>query len=506
MLFETIVVLVIIFLVTAYYYYQFYCTAVKNRIRVPGPQPEWLVGNLRKTGITSGRPLHEVIKIFKQQYGDTFSFWIGPYYAIVLSRLEHVQHVLMDRQTYDMSTSTTQSMGVLFPNGLISLRGDAWKRHARFMLPMFKRAKVLPYLDTIVTCIDRFIDDRFVERDGQIHTDLVVQCQNVLLNILAFIAFDYDLESSSEANGFNLQKAFNDFVTYANQFILLAGIPMWLGKLILSFSWKYQRALRVMKHYVMNIITEEQKRQQDESIASNRPKNLIASLVSSIKHESSSTKAFLTPEEVFDEVSLSTLAGFETTSTALSWFIFYMSKYPHVQQKMKDELRDNHLSSDTPLTQDLLDSLIYTECVVKEVLRCAPIAPGMAREATRDDIIGDIPIKKGDLIFIATQNLHQDPRYWKVDPTQFIPERFLNEDKNPPQYTYMPFGGGHRACAGQDLAFFELKVAITRLMQRVTFEDPGDEANNTGGFIQRITCLPKHLAVRVRIDSNRESD
>jgi cytochrome P450 len=256
----------------------------------------------------------------------------------------------------------------------------------------------------------------------------------------------------------------------------------------------------------MNIITEEQKRQHEEFIPSNRPKNLIASLVSSIEDESSSTKAFLTPEEVFDEVSLSTFAGFETTSTALSWFIFYMSKHPHVQQKIKDELRANYLFSDTPLTQDLLDSLIYVECVVKELLRFAPIASQLAREATRDDIIDGISIKKGDIITIAIQNLHRDPRYWKVDPTQFIPERFLNEDKNPPQYAYIPFGGGHRACAGQDLAFFELKVAITRLMQRVTFEDPGDEANNTGGFIQRITCFPKHLAVRVRINADRESD
>jgi cytochrome P450 len=173
---------------------------------------------------------------------------------------------------------------------------------------------------------------------------------------------------------------------------------------------------------------------------------------------------------------------------------------------MKEELQEKHLFYDTPLTQELLDSLIYVECVTKEVLRCAPVAGAFAREATRDDIIDGIPIKKGDIIMIAVQNLHRDPRYWKVDPTEFIPERFLNEDKNPPQYAYMPFGGGHRACAGQDLAFFELKVAITRLMQRVTFEDPGDLVNNTGGFIQRIGCYPKHLAVRVRIDSDRESD
>ena len=132
-----------------------------------------------------------------------------------------------------------------------------------------------------------------------------------------------------------------------------------------------------------------------------------------LKNELSSAKVFLTAEEVFDEVSMSMLAGFETTSTVLSWFIFYMSKYPNVQQKIKDELKENHLLDDTPLTLDILDSLIYVECVAKEVLRFAPIISGTSREATRDDTIDGIPIKKGDAVMIAVYNLHHDPRYWK---------------------------------------------------------------------------------------------
>jgi hypothetical protein len=38
-------------------------------------------------------------------------------------------------------------------------------------------------------------------------------------------------------------------------------------------------------------------------------------------------------------------------------------------------------------------------------------------------------------------------------------------------------------------------------MQRVTFEDPGNEQDNSGGFTQRVTCFPKHMTVRVIMDS-----
>ncbi|CAF3361189.1 unnamed protein product [Rotaria sp. Silwood2] len=177
-----------------------------------------------------------------------------------------------------------------------------------------------------------------------------------------------------------------------------------------------------------------------------------------------------------------------------------MSKYPDNQKNLKKGLAEHNLTSDTPLTSDVLDSLVYVECVVREVLRFAPITVAVTRQATCDTTIDGIEIKKGDNIIIALQNLHRDPCYWKGDPSQFIPERFLNEDKNPPHCAFLTFGAGHRACAGQDLAFLELRTIVTRLMQRVKFLDPGTEADNSGGFIQHITCFPKHFAVRVIID------
>ena len=472
-----------------------------NRKRLPGIDPEWLLGNLRNLGVFTGeKTMHEVFSHLKNKFGNRFSFWLGPTCMIVLSNIEDAEKVLSNRHLFDISTRTTSTFGILFPYGLISLRGNDWKRHARFMLPVFKRAKILPYLQTIVDCADRLIDEKFAPKSGQIHEDLVGQCQNVLVNIIALIAFDYDLENSADNNGdCQLRKAFNDFVHCANEFIFYSPFPLWICKIALFFNRKYQRALKIMKHYIMNIIEEEQNRKNSEWNSSTRTRNLISSLVASLDNDSS-TKTRLTAKEVFDEVSLSILAGFETTSTALSWFIFYMSKNPEIQEKIKNELKQNHLLGQQNLTLEILDSLIYIDCVVREVLRYAPIAGAISREATADCTIDDIPIMKGDTITIAVHNIHLDPRYWNIDPSRFYPERFLNEDKDPRPYSFLQFGGGHRACAGQDLAVFELKVLITRLMQRVTFEDPKSEANNSGGYIQRITCFPKHLAVKIHLD------
>jgi cytochrome P450 len=110
-------------------------------------------------------------------------------------------------------------------------------------------------------------------------------------------------------------------------------------------------------------------------------------------------------------------------------------------------------------------------------------------------------IRRGQRILIPTYNISTDARYWHhADPRQFVPERFLFEDRNHHRLALAAFGGGHRACMGKELAWLELKTIIVRLMQRgITFEDTPD---NHGGFDESTMCFPKNLAVRVRFDQS----
>lgn len=193
------------------------------------------------------------------------------------------------------------------------------------------------------------------------------------------------------------------------------------------------------------------------------------------------------------------IAGFESTSAALAWFIHLMSKHPRVQQKIKAELIDKnclqHFSSDD------LDSLTYLDCVINEVLRLVPPASGTVRTLATDDQLPTtgVHLFKGDSVLIPFHNLAHDTRYWSIDPSMFYPERFLTDDKNHHPYALIPFGGGHRQCIGQDLARFELKVIAARLLQHVTFRDAGQPLN-TGGYTMRLAIVPKHVGVFIDFD------
>jgi cytochrome P450 len=194
-------------------------------------------------------------------------------------------------------------------------------------------------------------------------------------------------------------------------------------------------------------------------------------------------------------------AGYATTSTALSWFIYFMSKNSEIQKKIKEELSQ---FNGQRFSVEQLDSLTYLDCVIRELLRLVPPALGTVRTLTTDDQLPEsgFQLKKGESVFISFYSLARDKRYWAdlYDLNEFHPERYLND----PEYknnlsALMTFGGGHRQCMGQDLARFELKVICARLMQFVTFGDGGPEVN-AGGYDVTDTNKPKHIGVTIIFD------
>ena len=58
---------------------------------------------------------------------------------------------------------------------------------------------------------------------------------------------------------------------------------------------------------------------------------------------------------------------------------------------------------------------------------------------------------------------HRRPELWP-DPTAFRPERFL--DGAPAPYSWLPFGGGTRRCAGAAFATMELHEVLRAVVRR----------------------------------------
>lgn len=214
----------------------------------------------------------------------------------------------------------------------------------------------------------------------------------------------------------------------------------------------------------------------------------------------------LSRAEVLDEMLTFLVAGSGSTAAAVTWFIYLMSVHSEVQEKVKKELDDFNQHT---LSVTQLDSLVYLDCVLREMFRFVPPSIGTMRTLLVDDRLPSTgaELKKGDLIFVPISNLGRDSRYWlgPVSPDQFYPERFLNEENeiHNNKAASIPFGGGHRQCIGQDLARLTIKAICARLMQHVTFGDGGPKVNS-GGYSGDAgdSVIPKHMGVTIKFDSD----
>ncbi|EDV97037.1 cytochrome P450 4d8 [Drosophila grimshawi] len=161
----------------------------------------------------------------------------------------------------------------------------------------------------------------------------------------------------------------------------------------------------------------------------------------------------LSNDEIREEVDTFMFEGHDTTTSAISFCLWCISRHPDVQDKMQAEILQV-LGTDrsrTITTRDLSE-LKYTECVMKESLRQFPPVPLLGRKLHSDfkythSKVGDGIIPAGAEILVAIIGMQNDAMYFP-EPEPFKPERHANGERSS-NFAYVPFIAGPRNCIGQ---------------------------------------------------------
>lgn len=207
--------------------------------------------------------------------------------------------------------------------------------------------------------------------------------------------------------------------------------------------------------------------------------------------------ALLEAQNVRHQILTLLVAGHETTSGALSFALYHLTREPEVMAHVRTEL-DEVLGPDPDATPSFeqVPKLRYLRRVVDETLRLWPTAPGFARtprEATTIGAEGSAGVPGGltmtpeDSALVFIPLLHRDPDVWP-DPERFDPDRFLPEhNRARPAHAYKPFGTGERACIGRQFALHEAVIVLAKLLHRFDLTpEPGYELRIT----ERLTLMP----------------
>jgi cytochrome P450 len=401
------------------------------------------------------------------EYGDLYYAPSAGEGLYVLRHPDHIRQVLVDHAAdYRKQHSAFGRLSQVLGEGLLTSDGETWRRQRRMINPAFSKGRLAEYAEMMCGEAVRTL----CRWQGGGVRDVSTEMIDLTLRAVGRTLFSRDVADETDA----VSRAMSAFhATLSTPDVL----PRWAPS---PLRMRSDRALATLDALLLGIVEERRRVPAGEA-----PQDLLQMLVEARDEEGDGGR--LGDREIRDQLVTLFLAGHETTSHALTWTWYLLSRHPEVEAELHRELF-SVLGGRMPRFEDL-PQLVYTEQVLKESMRLYPPAYVVARRAVSDTRIGDYDVRSGAEVVIWIYWAHRQPEIYP-DPEAFRPERFApGEEAKRPKLSYLPFGGGARACIGKMFAMIEAQIMIAALAQRYRLRlAPGHRVVPQ----TRITLLPKY--------------
>ena len=178
--------------------------------------------------------------------------------------------------------------------------------------------------------------------------------------------------------------------------------------------------------------------------------------------------------QLADQAMVMLTAGAETSATALTAAMWYLSKpeHAHCLSRLRSEVREA-FATPADVTGDATAKLSYLYAVLEETMRLFPPSPvGPPRVSPPGgEVVDGVFVPGGVYVSADVWTIHHDARTVGESPEEFKPERWCDSTGKP--YT-VPFSIGPRMCIGVTLAWVEMRIALAKVVLAFDWELAGN--------------------------------
>jgi cytochrome P450 len=371
--------------------------------------------------IKEGSPLGP-LKVLARHVGRFFQIPLPGFHPYVVFGPEANRKVLVTERD-KVLWRNTDPVTDLLRRGVLIVDGEEHDHYRKLMEPPLHPSQLPNYIDIMIHQTKRVASQW---NDGNT-IDMLIESRKVALLIIMQTLFSKDVWDDMPLIWKPILKA----IEYISP-------GMWI-------FWRkiprpgFKKHLKELDDYLYRIIA-------DRRIGHFEP-DLLQHLID----------AGLTDNVIRDQMLTMMIAGHDTSTALLAWTFALLGQHPDVHQRVVQEV-------------DTMDKSPLLDQVIKESLRLYPpihignrrIAEEMEFGEDRDSIPAD------ERMFYSIYLTHRDPEIWE-SADSFCPERFAKGRKTPP-FSYVPFGGGPRACIGAAFGQVEARVVMSHLLRNYEFE------------------------------------
>ncbi|KAK2817288.1 hypothetical protein Q5P01_025479 [Channa striata] len=448
-------------LITLFAVYVYWPYGTFKKMGIPGPKPIPFFGTMLayRKGFTNFD-----LECFNK-YGKTWGIFDGRQAVLCITDPAMIKTVLI-KECYSLFTNRRNFRlnGPLY-DAVSVIEDDSWRRIRSVLSPSFTSGRLKEMFGIMKRHSAILIDSLKKKVDKDEPIELKEFFGPYSMDVVTSTSFSVDLDSlNNPSDPFvsNIKKMLK-FDFFSPVFLLVAFFPFvapLLEKLEFSFFPKsvtdfFYAALKKIKS------------NRENGKKANRV-DFLQLMIDSQKNNAGEQEKGLNDHEILSQAMIFIFAGYETSSTSLTFLAYNLATNPRVMKKLQEEI-DSTFPNKGPVDYQALMQMEYLDSVVNESLRLYPIAPRLERVAKATVEINGLVIPKDMVVMIPTWPIHRDPEVWP-EPEEFKPERFSKENKETiDPYTYMPFGAGPRNCLGMRFALVMMKLAVVEILQRYNF-------------------------------------
>ncbi|KAH9489489.1 Cytochrome P450 2J6 [Bulinus truncatus] len=350
------------------------------------------------------------------QSGDIYSLYIGNRLLVILNGYDLIKETLVKSgdDYNDRPSIYFDEMMNYHNKGLLTSSGEVWKEHKRLTLNILRKfgmgkdifaqkvhTEVNYYLDLLASYKGQPVNIRPITNNST---------ANLISSIIIGQKFEYEdpifqklVTEIETLCSLNQQSGIFNFLSFLKYF------PGDILK-IKSTHQHFQEMYELCRHFI------------DANKDKDPEENFIASYLTEretrIKNGEKTTMDDINLlKSVFDLL----MAGTETTSTTICWFVLYILHHPDAQQKIYDEICQ-HVGTDRTLTLQDKPSLIYLSAAIMEVQRLTSIIPQSGfRICTKTVTIREYTLPKGTIVAPNLDSVLFDEKYLGTRCLTFSP-------------------------------------------------------------------------------------
>lgn len=451
-------------ILATYYYFTSNFDFWKSR-GIPGPKPVPGFGNIKNvmTGKTSmGDYLKEIYDEYRNE--PMVGIFARKTPILVLHDPELIKDVLIrDFSKFaDRGLRIHEKMEPLSQH-LFSLEPARWKPLRTRLSPVFTSGKLKEMFSLILECSEHL--EKYVEKVAE--KGEPVECRELTAkfttDVIGSCAFGIETNSLADED--------SEFRRMGREVFAINFVQKLKVRVRNSMPWLYDLLGYVVPpsevtKFFTKIVGDTLEYRQENNIVRHDFLNILLELKNNPEKLGDNIK--LTDTLLAAQAFVFFLAGFETSSTTMSNALYELALNTEMQDKLREEIREQLVESDGNLTYENIKKMSYLDGVFRETLRKYPPVTFIMRQSTDEYTFNGtkLTIPKDFKVWIPAYGIQRDPAIYPK-PEVFDPERFTEDlmKTRHPMY-YLPFGDGPRNCIGARFAVYQSKIGLIKILRK----------------------------------------